>query len=693
MIKTFITSALMLFSVACGFASTNPERFFNPHDLTDVGVYYYPEHWDESQWDRDLAKIRELGFDFVHYGEFAWAMLEPSQGVYDFAWMDRAVALADKHGLKVVMCTSIATPPVWLTRKYPEITIQREDGTRWDHGARQHPSVSNTFFRMYALKLVEKTAEHYGKDPRIIGWQLDNEPRVVLDYGEDAQNRFREWLKKRYVTIDALNKAWGAAFWSQTYSSFSEINAPQLKGLFTNNNQILDFQRFSTDEIASYLDEQAVLIRKYCGDGQWITTNYIPSYEEGHLRASRELDFQSYTRYMVYGENFGIGRKGYRLGPVERISMANDFFRPISGVYGVMELQPGQVNWGRINPQPLPGAMRLWLWHVFAGGSKFVCTYRYRQPIYGTELYHAGIVGPDGVTVTRGGREYEQFINEIKLLRKDYDPAAKNPADYTARRTAILYNHENTWGMEHNRQTTEWNTLGHIEKYYNALKKFNAPVDIIDERADFSSYPVIVAPAYQQIDRELVARWQKYVDNGGNLVLTCRTGHKDRNAQLFEAPFAQPIYNLIGAKIDFYDLLLPSTPDNVLFDKKAYPWVSWGEILIPDSGTETWATYEGDYYAGSPAITFRKAGKGSVTYVGVDSKEGLMERDVLRKLYSRLGIAITELPDGLHIEYRDGFGIAVNYSDKTQSLPVARDVRYIIGDKDIPTAGVSVWRY
>jgi Beta-galactosidase len=596
-----------------------------------------------------LKQIRELGFEFVHYAEFAWAQLEPKEGVYNFEWLDKAVELAGKNGLKVILCTSTATPPVWLVRKYPDILIEHEDGTKMDHGARQHPSVSNNYYREYSLVMIEKLAQRYGNDERIMGWQLDNEPRPARDYGKDAHQRFRDWLKNRYTSIDSLNKAWGTAFWSQVYGGFSEINIPKVSQMFMNSHQILDYNRFITDETVSFLDEQAIAIRKHADPRQWITTNYIPEYSDGHLRRSDELDFHSYTRYMVFGEHYGIGRKGYRLGPVERIAKANDFFRPIDGIYGVMELQPGQVNWGRINPQPLPGAVRLWLWHVFAGGSRFTCTYRYRQPIYGAELYHYGIVGSDGVTPTRGGLEYARFIEEIAVLREAYDPEAKNPETYEKRRTAILYNHENAWEIQRNRQTTEWDTEKHIDKYYNALKNFGAPVDFIDERNDFSAYNVVIAPAYQLIDETLVERWKKYVENGGNLVLTCRTGHKTRNGQLFEAPFAAPIYPLIGAKIDFYDLLLPQAPDSISVDGKKCAWTSWGEILIPDEGTETWATYEGDFYEGSTAITFHRSGKGTVTYIGVDSKDGEMEKSVLKKLYFELDIPLLDLPEGLCI--------------------------------------------
>ncbi len=216
---------LIILTLFIGF-SINAQKnkaYFSSKDLTSVGAYYYPEHWDESQWDRDLKKMADMGFEFTHFAEFAWAQLEPKEGVYDFEWLDRAVAIADKYNLKVIMCTSTATPPVWLVRNHPEVLIQHEDGTKDDHGSRQHASFSNNYYREYSLKMIAELAKHYGNDDRIMGWQVDNEPRGTRDYGDDAQQRFRDWLKKKYKSIDALNKSWGTNFWSGTYSDFSEI--------------------------------------------------------------------------------------------------------------------------------------------------------------------------------------------------------------------------------------------------------------------------------------------------------------------------------------------------------------------------------------------------------------------------------------------------------------------------------------
>ena len=254
--------------------------WFNDKDLTLTGVYYYPEHWDESQWERDFKKMHELGFEFTHFAEFAWAQLEPEEGRYDFAWLDKAVALAAKYDLKVIMCTSTATPPVWMSRKYPEILLKNEDGTVLDHGARQHASFASPLYRELSYKMIEKLAQHYGNDSRIVGWQLDNEPAVQFDYNPKAEQAFRDYLRAKYNhNIQLLNDAWGTAFWSEAYSSFDEITLPKRVQMFMNHHQILDYRRFAAAQTNDFLNEQCLLIRKYAKN-QWITTNYIPNYDE-----------------------------------------------------------------------------------------------------------------------------------------------------------------------------------------------------------------------------------------------------------------------------------------------------------------------------------------------------------------------------------------------------------------------------
>jgi beta-galactosidase len=692
-LRNFLSLFVLVLIVVSQSNGQNPERFFSNKDLTQVGVYYYPEHWDSTQWDRDFQNMANMGFEFTHFAEFAWAQLEPTEGVYDFKWLDRSLQLAEKYNLKVILCTSTATPPVWLVRNHPEVLATEEGGYILDHGARQHATFSSSYYRTYALKMVEELARRYGNDERVIGWQIDNEPRRFLDYGAEVPQRFRNWLKLKYSTIDALNNAWGTNFWSGTYSSFDEINIPLYKQWGINIHAKLDHYRFADWETASFVDEQARAIRKYSSPNQYVTSNYQPQYDFGFVGGSQELDFVSYTRYMVYGGDKGIGPKGYRVGEYSRIAMANDFFRPMKGVYGVMELQPGQVNWGSVNPQPLPGAMRLWLWHIFAGGSKFACTYRYRAPLYGFEAFHYGIVGTDGVTPTSGGVEFRQFINEISNLREKYNDKAKLPKSYLQRKTGILYNTDNVQGINLNKQTVEWNTEMHFLKYYKALKSFGAPVDFVRDTANFDNYPVLLVPAYQMIDQMMIDKLTRYAENGGNLVMTCRTGLQDRNGHLWEAKFYQPMWKLFGAEVLSYDLLVPQSPATILFNNQEYSWTSWGDLLKPYSGTETWGIFRGDFYAGTPAIVSHRLGKGTVTYIGVDSNNGSLEKQVLTKLYKQQNIPIENYPVGVMVEYRDGFGVAVNYSNEVYELNLPTNAEILIGTKAIKTADVLVWKY
>ena len=690
--KNLLLMGIALLLLVGKLSAQGQPDYFPKKNLTTVGAYYYPEHWESSQWERDLKKMSELGFEFTHFAEFAWAQLEPQEGVYDFSWLDKSVELAAKYNLKVILCTSTATPPVWLVRKHPEILIKRENGVSMDHGARQHASFTSTLFREYSMKMIAELAKRYGHDSRVMGWQLDNEPHAIVDFNEDALRRFRIFLKEKYNNdINLLNKAWGAAFWSQLYSDFEQINFPRPSEWGQNPHQLLDWRRFYAKEAASFLDLQAKEIKKHITPAQWVTTNYVPDYTEGHIGLSKELDFHSYTRYMVYGE-YDKGELGFRIGDPMRIPFANDFFRPIDGVYGVMELQPGQVNWGTMNAQPYPGAVRLWLWSVFAGGSDFTCTYRFRQPLYGDEQFHQGIIGPDGVTVSIGGQEYVDFINEVAVLRKHYDPKAELPKDYTKRKAAILYNHENIWSMEKRKLNDNWNTEGHIQKYYTPLKSFGAPVDVIYEGKDFSKYPILIAPAYEMVNDSIINVWTEYVKKGGNLVLTTRSGLKDHNTHLFELPLGGKIASLIGAQLDFYDFLPNNKTAKVEMSGNLYEWNVWGEALIPDKGTDVWVTHADQYYKGKPAVTHRKLGKGTVTYVGVETIEGSLEKEVLKRIYSINETPVLNLPEGMWVEYRDGFGIAVNYSSETQLFPLPANAKILIGDKVLSPAGVVVWK-
>ncbi|MDF7812576.1 beta-galactosidase [Hymenobacter sp. YC55] len=696
-----MNKALLLLLLWCGVVSCfaqsaqSPQRFFPKEKLTQIGVYYYPEHWDESQWDRDIKKIADLGFEYIHVGEFAWAFMEPKEGKYDFRWLDKVVDLADKNKMRVIMCTPTPTPPVWLTQKHPEIFQRNSEGQAAEHGSRNNYSTSSDIYRKYTEQIVTELGKRYGKDKRIMGWQLDNEPARGVDFSPAAQQKFREWLKKKYGTIEALNKAWGAAFWSVMYNDFDQINIPNQRLLYgPSPHAVLDSKRFVADQMAGFLDFQAATLRKHLSPDQWIMTNYMvmenaPGFDPTR---TKNLDFTCYTKYPVHGADEMLGDKGFRVGSMSGLAFLNDYHHALNkGVFGVMELQPGQVNWGAINPQPEPGSVRMWLWHTFAGGTALNCTYRFRQPLYGSEMYHYGIVGSDGVTTTPGGLEFAKYITEVKALRKQYKPAATPPAEFTTRRTAILTSMDNLWDQDIQKQTTQWDPFGHQMKYFLAAKALGAPVDFVSEQMDWSAYKMLVVPAYQLVDEALIAKLQAYANNGGQLVVTCRTGQKDRDSHLWQATWAAPIYKLIGAQVQFFDMMMPDTDGQVSFAGKNYRWNNWGDVLKPLAGTQTLGTYANQYYAGQAAVTQVKQGKGTVTYIGVDTDGGELEKNVLRSVYQQAGIKTADYPAGVNVEYRDGFWVAVNYSSKPYTLPLPASSKIVIGEKVLPCPGVTVW--
>lgn len=676
------------------FAQT-PSPFFQDSDLTKIGVYYYPEAWPSNQWGRDIANIKKLGLEFVHMGEFAWAFMEPEEGKFSFDWLERNVQLCADQGLKVVLCTPSPTPPVWLVRQHPEVLMVDAKGRRMQHGSREHACWSTAAYRQQVEKIVTELGKRFGKNPAVWGWQLDNE---LSHYGKDfcyceaCTAKFQAWLKQKYGTIESLNRDWGNAFWSQIYQEFTQIQIPNPEVLpqQVNPHAQLDFQRWFAEEAADYLRFQTAILRRHCPN-QWITSNFMNVHSPIYPPLSgKDLDIITWTLYPAHG-NLETGALGFRLGNGAEMGFMHDFLRNINGAQGLMELQPGQVNWGDVNPQPYPGAVYLWIMRAFAGGAKMVCTYRYRQPLSGGELYHYGLVGPDGVTTSTGGEQYSQAAHDLARLRQLYRADAQPPKAYAARRTALLYNVDNRWDIDNHKQTIRWDTMRHVLKYYRGLKRLGCPVEVITEDKDFAHYPFLVAPAYQLVDEKLVQRWTRYAENGGHLILSCRTAQKDRRGHLWEAPWASPIHALIGASIPAYDVLPSPVTAKVKAGSKIYDWAVWGDQLEPQAGTATLARYADQFYAGKAAATTHRLGKGSVTYVGVESLAGELETDLLRQVFGNAGVKVENYDDQLFVDWRDGFWIATNFTSKEQPAPIPKGAKLLVGSKRLPPAGVAVW--
>lgn len=661
------------------------------------GVYYYPEQWDSSQWERDLTNIADLGFEFTHFAEFAWSSLEPEDNKFDFGWLDSCVNIAARKGLKVVMCTPSATPPAWLTEKHPEILVVTAQGRQVKHGMRLNCNGSNPTYQKYIARILDKMIEHYGNHPAVCGWQIDNEPHFegLYDYSDHAKAGFQTWLQNKYGTIENLNKAWGGAFWSIAYNDYNQINIPNTEEHTSNPHAYIDFKRYNADALASAVSFQADLLRKGINPRQWVTTNFayygfLPSVNP--FKNKGDLDFASYTMYpMNTFLEYPAGKYGYRLGSGMELSFQTEMFRSVSGSTGVMELQPGQINWGQWNSLPMPGAVSMWLWHTYGLGNDFACTYRYRQPLYGSEQFHKGITEPDGVTLSPGGKEFVETLKEIEKLKPIDKPV---PKDVANRRTAFLWKHDNLFSVEHTQVRGDWNLWAPYLGMYKKLKTLGAAVDFVTEDSEFdpSTHPFMIMPVYDMVDKSLIDRLTRYVENGGNLVMTYRTAMKDNDSHLWESKLQAPIYGLAGITVEGFDQLPANDVSHVEFDGKSYGWRQWGDLLATTGNTEVWASHSEGFYQSTPCVTYTKRGKGSVCYIGVMSDDFKLEQDVLRKFYSKAGAKILDLPDYFFIEYRDGYFVAVNYTSEDVELPELKGARIIKGNKTVGPGKVTVWK-
>ena len=691
---------LLFFSVLSFVQSQNFANLNLGRSVMPIGAYYYPEHWSDDQWERDLKRMAELGFEFTHIAEFAWARIEPQEGKFDFSWLDKNVELAAKYGLKVVLCTPSPCPPAWLTAKHPEVLIKDAAGYTVKHGTRLNANGSNPVYQAYIKKVVEEMTRRYGKNPAVCGWQINNEPHFegLYDYSDFAQADFRVWLKKKYGSIDKLNTAWGASFWSLTYNNFEQVICPSAKDYAASPHAHLDFKRYTADALAASLRYESNLLRAGISPAQWITTNFayyrfLPSVDL--FRSRNDLDFASHTMYLLSTYlDAPSGDLGFRLGGGMELSFSCEMARSMRGFTGIMELQPGQINWGQWNAQPLPGAVRMWIWHCFGLGENFICTYRFRQPLSGSEQFHKGIIETDGVTVSPGGKEYVQSIKEINALKATGKTEQLIPAEVSARTTAFLWKQDNLMSMEGVKVTNSWDTWRHYYSYYQKLKTMACPVVFIAETDSFDvkKFPFMVAPAFEMVDQNVIRKWTKYVSDGGHLVLSVRTGMKDNDSHLWETMLQQPIWKLIGGKVDGFDQLPPSMSGSIDFDGQKIPWNVWADQLTPDKNTEVWASYADQFYAGKACVIKRNLGKGSVVYVGAESKDKVLEEKVLRKLYTETGTKIMDLPDYVFVEWRDGYWVAVNYSSEKYELEISAKQYFLQGNKTLLPGGVAVWK-
>ncbi|MDR6554860.1 beta-galactosidase [Paenibacillus qinlingensis] len=630
------------------------------------GADYYPEQWPEEVWLEDMKLMKEAGVNIVRLGIFAWASIQPEEHRFEFGWLDRIMDLLAENGIAVHLATATASPPAWLTHRYPETMNVDVNGHPYRHGSRQHYSPASKVFRQYCAELVRKIAERYKNHPALFMWHINNEHggHLQKDYTPDAITGFREWLQRRYGTLDELNDQWGTAFWSQKYSDWEEIGPPSTTPIaFCNPGQELDFSRYMNDCLLElYLNEYRIL-REVTPD--------VP------ILASFMMEFK-WLNYYEWAKHMDVvGLDTYpdpRLGIPVSQAMDFDMLRSMkdSQPYLLMEQVTTQVNWRRNNAQKKPGQMRLWSYQSIARGGDGILFFQWRQSKAGAEKFHGALVPHSGDVNSRVYREVRQLGEELQRLEAVVGSRIKA-------RTAILFDYENWWAVEMaGKPSADIRYREQVMKYYTALHELNVAVDIVQPHSDLSGYDLVLAPTLYMIDAATADRLERFVESGGTLLTTFWSGMVDRNDRIHLGGYPAPLRKLLGIHVEEFD---PFTPEQTSSLQMVDPDCSgdyscslWADIIRLE-GAKALGVFTADYYEGYPAVTENAYGKGSALYVGMFPEQKLADK-LIRHLAERLDLLPDILvPSGVETSVREDNGKSFQFVLNHLEHPVVIDLK------------------
>jgi beta-galactosidase len=643
-----------------------------------LGVCYYPEHWPESMWKDDAARMKALGIDRVRIAEFAWSRIEPTPGEYNWGWLDRAIDVLGDAGLKVVMCTPTATPPKWLIDLHPDILPVGADGRPRAFGSRRHYDFSSPSFFEASQKICTAVAERYGQHPAVAFWQTDNEfgcHNTVVSYSPAALQRFRGWLKHRYGTIDALNTAWGTVFWSMEFRSFDEIDLPVATVTEAHPTHRLDYRRFASDEVVRYNRMQTEIIRAHSPQRP-VAHNFMQLFTEfDHYKVAADLDIATWDSYPLGAleEQWfdpSIKSKWLRTGHPDFASFNHDVYRGMSKLpFWVMEQQPGPVNWAHWNPAPLPGMVRLWSWEAFAHGAGCVSYFRWRQAPFAQEQMHAGLNTPDN-QLDVGGTEASVVAKEIdQVLEADGESKVST-------KVALVWDYESKWLFEIHPQGADFHYPRFAFEYYSALRSLGLDVDVIPVDAPLDGYKMIVVPPLPVVSAEFIER---LAASGAQVVLGPRTGSKTANLTIpAKLPPGDGIQQLIPIRVWRVESMRPNVTEKVGQRGEAR---HWRDFIETGHGVQI----EASFADGHPAVVRN----GSVLYLASLFDEALTQ-DIFLNVAKAAGINAAPLPEGIRISRRGCLTYVFNYNATPYKIPAAAS--FIVGQEEVEPQGVAIYK-
>ncbi|MEM1272168.1 MAG: beta-galactosidase [Pseudomonadota bacterium] len=626
-----------------------------------LGTCYYPEHWDETQWTHDAQRMAKLGLTWVRIGEFAWSKLEPQPGVLEFDWLDRAIDVLGSEGLSIVLGTPTATPPRWMLDRHPDMLAVDADGRKRGFGSRRHYCFSHVAYREEAVRIATLLAKRYGHNPYLGAWQIDNEygcHDTVLSYSDAARAAFQDWLAQRYQSTDALNRAWGNVFWSMEYQRFEQIGLPNLTVTEPNPAHMLDFLRFSSDQVRAFNAAQVAAIQRHSNAP--ISHNYMGGVTEfDHFALGQDMAIATWDSYPLgflqdrVDADAEEKRDYARQGHPDFQAFHHDLYRGVGGGrWWVMEQQPGPVNWAPVNTIPLPGMVRLWTWEAFAHGAEAVCYFRWRQAPFAQEQMHTGLLRVDDEPAAA----FEEVAGVVAELQKWPDVYLSQAP------VALVFDYQAAWSWTVQPQGEGCVYLSLVLDLYCALRRMGLSIDIVPSSArDFAGYRLILVPGLEIVPKGLP---EAIAASGAVVCYGPRTGSKTENYAI-PVPLPPALPGL-SVRIHRVETLPADLPHAVTGGGQAIRWreeiESDATCLIADDTKCAVLVQDGRLY-----------------YLAAWPDAVLADR-VVRLLCDAADLSYTPMPDGVRTRRSGKAQFLFNYR--------ARPVDF--AGETIPPAGVVV---
>lgn len=587
------------------------------------GGDYNPEQWTKDILKSDMELLKQANIDILTLNVFNWATLQPSEEEYNFEKLDQIMEMVRENGFYVCLATSTGAHPAWMARKYPDILRVEFNGMKRKFGGRHNSCPNSPTYQKYSVELARRLAKRYQSYDNILAWHISNEFGGEC-YCENCEKAFRIWLKKKYHTIETLNRVWNTSFWGHTFYDWEEIVLPNLlsEHFELDRTQFqgisLDYRRFNSDGLLKNFQSEYEVIHNITPDIA-ITTNFMGSY--------KPLDYKKWAKYLdfISWDNYPANEDS----PAQ-IAFQHDLMRGIKKgePFVLMEQTPSVSNWLSYNALKRPGVMRLLSYQAVAHGADGVMFFQMRRSIGACEKFHGAVIDHVGHDQTRVYKEVARLGEELKQIEEAMLGAKSH------NEVAIYFDWDNWWAIEYSAgPSRDLKYKDEIMNYYKALHGLNIPVDIIGEEDDMTAYKMVIAPIFYMTKTGQDDKIRSFVKAGGTFVTTFFSGIVNEHDLVITGGYPGKLRDILGIWVEESDALPTTMENEFLYEGKAYP----AKLLCDIShleGAEALSYYEKDFYRGFPALTVHTYGKGRAYYVATRSNEAFYS-DFLKNLCSK----------------------------------------------------------